>query len=259
MDWKFLKIETPEEGICILTISHPQSLNALSRPVLEEMYRFVTDIPEGIAVLIIRGDGPKSFVAGADISQMAGFDAEQGLDFGRFGAEVFRRIEELPFPVIAAVNGYALGGGCELAMACDIRIASEKAKFGQPEVKLGIIPGFSGTYRLPKLVGQGYAKEMIYSGRTIDAAEALRIGLVNHVLPPEELMDYVLGLARDIRANAPIAVRKAKTCINTCYDLDETTALAAENRAFSECFATEDQKTGMQAFLGKTAPVFRNK
>lgn len=259
MDWNFLKIETPEDGICILTISHPQSLNALSRPVLEEMYRFVTDIPEGTAVLIIRGDGPKSFVAGADISQMAGFDAEQGLDFGRFGAEVFRRIEELPIPVIAAVNGYALGGGCELAMACDIRIASEKAKFGQPEVKLGIIPGFSGTYRLPKLVGQGYAKEMIYSGRTIDAAEALRIGLVNHVLPPEELMDYVLGLARDIRANAPIAVRKAKTCINTCYDLDETTALAAENRAFSECFATEDQKAGMQAFLGKTAPVFRNK
>lgn len=259
MDWNFLKIETPEEGICILTISHPQSLNALSRPVLEEMYRFVTDIPEGTAVLIIRGDGPKSFVAGADISQMAGFDAEQGLDFGRFGAEVFRRIEELPFPVIAAVNGYALGGGCELAMACDIRIASAKAKFGQPEVKLGIIPGFSGTYRLPKLVGQGYAKEMIYSGRVIDAAEALRIGLVNHVLPPEELMDYVLGLARDIRANAPIAVRKAKACINSCYDMDETTALAAENRAFSECFDTEDQKTGMQAFLGKTAPVFRNK
>ena len=245
MDWKFLKIETPEEGICILTISHPQSLNALSRPVLEEMYRFVTDIPEGTAVLIIRGDGPKSFVAGADISQMAGFDAEQGLDFGRFGAEVFRRIEELPIPVIAAVNGYALGGG--------------KAKFGQPEVKLGIIPGFSGTYRLPKLVGQGYAKEMIYSGRTIDAAEALRIGLVNHVLPPEELMDYVLGLARDIRANAPIAVRKAKTCINTCYDLDETTALAAENRAFSECFATEDQKTGMQAFLAKGKAEFKNR
>ena len=259
MEYNFLRIETPEEGICILTISHPQSLNSLSRPVLEEMYRFVTDIPEGTAVLIIRGDGPKSFVAGADISQMAGFDAEQGLDFGRFGAEVFRRIEELSIPVIAAVNGYALGGGCELAMACDIRIASEKAKFGQPEVKLGIIPGFSGTYRLPKLVGQGYAKEMIYSGRVIDAAEALRIGLVNHVLPLEELMDYVLGLARDIRANAPIAVRKAKTCINTCYDLDETTALAAENRAFSECFATEDQKIGMQAFLGKTAPVFRNK
>ena len=126
-------------------------------------------------------------------------------------------------------------------------------------MKLGIIPGFSGTYRLPKLVGQGYAKEMIYSGRTIDAAEALRIGLVNHVLPPEELMDYVLGLACDIRANAPIAVRKAKTCINTCYDLDETTALAAENRAFSECFATEDQKTGMQAFLAKGKAEFKNR
>ena len=241
MDYNFLKIETPEAGICILTISHPQSLNSLSRPVLEEINSFVLDLPEGTAVL------------------MAGFDAEQGLDFGRFGAEVFRRIEELPIPVIAAVNGFALGGGCELAMACDIRIASEKAKFGQPEVKLGIIPGFSGTYRLPKLVGQGYAKEMIYSGRVINAAEALRIGLVNHVLPPEELMDYALGLARDIMANAPIAVRKAKACINANYDMDETTALATENRAFSECFATEDQKTGMKAFLEKGKPEFKNR
>ena len=238
MDYNFLKIETPEAGICILTISHPQSLNSLSRPVLEEINSFVLDLPEGTAVLIIRGDGPKSFVAGADISQMAGFDAEQGLDFGRFGAEVFRRIEELPIPVIAAVNGFALGGG---------------------EVKLGIIPGFSGTYRLPKLVGQGYAKEMIYSGRVINAAEALRIGLVNHVLPPEELMDYALGLARDIMANAPIAVRKAKACINANYDMDETTALATENRAFSECFATEDQKTGMKAFLEKGKPEFKNR
>ena len=243
MEYKFLKAETPEAGICILSISHPQSLNSLSRPVLEEINSFVLDLPEGTAVLI-------------DISQMAGFDAEQGLDFGRFGAEVFRRIEELPIPVIAAVNGYALGGGCELAMACDIRIASEKAKFGQPEVKLGIIPGFSGTYRLPKLVGQGYAKEMIYSGRVINAEEALRIGLVNHVLPPEELMDYVLGLARDIMANAPIAVRKAKACINSNYDMDETTALATENRAFSECFA---QKTGMKAFLEKGKPEFKNR
>lgn len=259
MDYSFLKIETPEAGICILTVSHPQSLNALSRSVLEELGHFADHLPEGTAVLIIRGDGPKSFVAGADISQMAGFNAEEGLEFGRFGADVFRRIEELPIPVIAAVNGYALGGGCELAMACDIRIASAKAKFGQPEVKLGIIPGFSGTYRLPKLVGQGYAKEMIYSGRVIDAAEALRIGLVNHVLPPEELMDYVLALARDILANAPIAVRKAKECINSCYDMDETAALAAENRAFSECFATEDQKTGMQAFLTKGKAEFKNR
>lgn len=259
MDYRFLKIENPEQGICIMNISQPQSLNSLSRPVLEEIGHFVDNLPEGTAVLVVRGDGPKSFVAGADISQMAGFGAAEGLEFGRLGAGVFRRIEELPIPVIAAVNGYALGGGCELAMACDIRIASAKAKFGQPEVKLGIIPGFSGTYRLPKLVGQGYAKEMIYSGRTIDAAEALRIGLVNHVLPPEELMDYVMALARDIVANAPIAVRKAKACINSSYDMDETGALAAENRAFSECFATEDQKTGMKAFLSKEKAVFKNR
>ena len=242
MDYNFLQNRDSEAGICILTISHPQSLNSLSSPVLEEINSFVLDLPEGTAVLIIRGDGPKSFVAGADISQMAGFDAEQGLDFGRFGAEVFRRIEELPIPVIAAVNGFALGGGCELAMACDIRIASEKAKFGQPEVKLGIIPGFSGTYRLPKLVGQGYAKEMIYSGRVINAAEALRIGLVNHVLPPEELMDYALGLARDIMANAPIAVRKAKACINANYDMDETTLSQPRTALFPSALQRKTRK-----------------
>ena len=190
---------------------------------------------------------------------MAPFNPEQGLDFGRFGAAVFRKIEELPIPVIAAVNGFALGGGCELAMACDIRVASANAKFGQPEVKLGIVPGFSGTYRLAKLVGQGYAKEMIYSGRVIKADEALRIGLVNHVLPPEELRDFVMALAADIAANAPVAVRKAKECINASYDLDEAEALAFENRAFSDCFATDDQKEGMQAFLGKRKPTFKNK
>lgn len=142
MDYRFLKIENPEQGICIMNISQPQSLNSLSRPVLEEIGHFVENLPEGTAVLVVRGDGPKSFVAGADISQMADFGAAEGLEFGRLGADVFRRIEELSIPVIAAVNGYALGGGCELAMACDIRIASAKAKFGQPEVKLGIIPGF---------------------------------------------------------------------------------------------------------------------
>lgn len=259
MEYRFLKVEMPETGLCLLTVSHPQSLNSLSRPVLEEMDSFLDHLPEGMSVLVIRGDGPKSFVAGADIAQMSGFGPEEGLEFGRLGAKVFRRIEELPVPVIAAVNGYALGGGCELAMACDIRIASEKARFGQPEVKLGIIPGFSGTYRLPKLVGQGYAKEMIYSGRIIDAQEALRIGLVNHVLPADGLMDYVFALARDIMANAPIAVGKAKACINANYDMDETAALACENTAFSECFATEDQKTGMRAFLEKGKPEFKNR
>lgn len=259
MDYKFLRQETPAEGICLLTLSQPQSLNSLSRPVLEELGHFADNMPADTKVLVIRGDGPKSFVAGADIAQMSGFNESEGEDFGKFGADVFRRIEELPIPVIAAVNGFALGGGCELAMACDIRIASDNAKFGQPEVKLGIIPGFSGTYRLPKLVGQGYAKEMIYSGRVIKADEALRIGLVNHVVAQDELIDYVMALASDIAANAPIAVRTAKKCINECYDMNETEALAAENRAFGKCFATSDQKEGMQAFLTKNKPTFKNK
>ncbi len=258
MDYRFLRYEMPADGVCLMTISQPQSLNSLSREVLEDLGRFAENLPEGTKVLVIRGDGPKSFVAGADISQMAGFFEEDGRAFGEFGAKVFRAIEELPIPVIAAVNGFALGGGCELAMACDIRIASDNAKFGQPEVKLGIIPGFSGTYRLAKLIGQGYAKELIYSGRVIRADEALRIGLVNHVLPQDELMDYVFSLASDIAANAPIAVRKAKKCINDCYDMDETAALAAENVAFGQCFATSDQKEGMQAFLGKKKPTFTN-
>lgn len=259
MDYKHLKIESPNEGICLLSISCPQTLNALNREILYELDEFTSDIPEGTAVLIIRGEGPKSFVAGADISQMAGFNAEEGLEFGRLGAKVFRKIEDLEIPVIAAVNGFALGGGCELAMACDIRIASSNAKFGQSEVKLGIIPGFSGTYRLPKLVGQGLAKELIFSGRNINADEALRIGLVNHVVPAEELMDYVLSLAKDIASNAPIAVRKSKLCINRNYDMNETEALEYENTAFSECFATEDQKAGMKAFLEKKKAVFTNK
>ena len=164
MEYRFLKSEVRENGIVVLTLANPASLNALNSATLQEINHFVMNLPESASLLIITGEG-KAFVAGADISEMADFNAQQGLDFGRFGSEVFRRIEDLNIPVIAAINGFALGGGCELAMACDIRIASAKARFGQPEVKLGIIPGFSGTYRLSKLVGQGYAKEMIYSGR----------------------------------------------------------------------------------------------
>lgn len=259
MEYHFLKYEISAEGIGTLAISHLPSLNALSRPILEELDRFVSDIPAELRLLVITGDGPKAFVAGADISEMAPMNEAQGLDFGRFGSSVFRKIEELEIPVIAAINGFALGGGCELAMSCDIRIASENARFGQPEVKLGIIPGFSGTYRLAKLVGQGYAKEMIYSGRMIDAAEALRIGLVNHVVPLDELMTYVMSLAKSIVANAPIALKYAKRSINENYDLDKSEALDLENRLFAECFATEDQKSGMQAFLEKKSPEFKNK
>jgi enoyl-CoA hydratase len=169
---------------------------------------------------------------------------------------VFRAIETLPIPVIAAVNGFALGGGCELAMACDIRIASSKAKFGQPEVGLGIIPGFSGTHRLPKLIGQGYAKEMIYTGKVIRADEALRIGLVNAVYEPEELMGKAMEMAQMMLKNAPVAISLAKQSINEGYDLDADGAIGLENKLFGKCFATKDQKEGMDAFLNKRKADF---
>ena len=194
MDYNFLKTSC-ENGICVLTVSAPKSLNALNSALLKEMGDFLSHIDKEVRVLIITGDGEKSFVAGADISEMQNLNALEGEVFGRLGAQVFRKIETLDIPVIAAVNGFALGGGCELAMACDIRICSENAKFGQPEVGLGIIPGFSGTYRLAKLVGMGYAKEMIYTGKAIRADEALRIGLVNAVYPQAELMDQAMAMA----------------------------------------------------------------
>lgn len=260
MEYTFVKYEIIEQGIALLSINSPATLNALSRQVLNDIDSCISNIDLGsVSVLIITGAGEKAFVAGADISQMASLDMNDGEEFGRYGSRIFNKIEDLKIPVIAAINGFALGGGCELAMACDIRIASDKARFGQPEVKLGIIPGFSGTYRLAKLVGQGYAKEMIYSGRMINAEEALRIGLVNHVVPAGELMEYVLTLSREIRANAPIAVSKAKSCINRNYDMSRGDAISMENLRFGECFDTEDQKEGMAAFLTKRVPHFTKK
>ena len=257
MDYNFLKIEQ-QEAVTVLKISAPKSLNALNSTLLRELGDFIDNLDAATRVLIITGDGEKSFVAGADISEMAHLNEEQGREFGRLGAQVFRKIELLPIPVIAAVNGFALGGGCELAMACDIRIASAKAKFGQPEVGLGIIPGFSGTYRLPKLIGQGYAKEMIYTGKAIRADEALRIGLVNAVYEPEELMDRAMEMAQKMLANAPIAISLAKQSIGEGYDLDADAAIALENDLFGQCFATADQKEGMDAFLNKRKAAFTN-
>ena len=255
MEYQFLKFEH-NEGITVLKISAPKSLNALNSTILKELDDFVGHLDAQTRVLIITGDGEKSFVAGADISEMALLNEPQGQEFGRLGAQVFRRIELLPIPVIAAVNGFALGGGCELAMACDIRMASSKAKFGQPEVGLGIIPGFSGTYRLPKLIGQGYAKEMIYTGKVIRADEALRIGLVNAVYEPEELMGKAMEMAAMMLKNAAIAIRLAKQSINEGYDLDADDAIALENKLFGQCFATKDQKEGMDAFLNKRPAAF---
>ena len=249
--YNHLKIE--ERGnIAIMTISAPKSLNALNSTILGEIDEYLDEVENGgFRCLIITGDGEKSFVAGADISEMAPLGAQQGETFGRRGAEVFRHIETLPCPVIAAVNGFALGGGCELAMACDIRLCSDNARFGQPEVGLGIIPGFSGTVRLARLVGMGMAKQLIFSGKNIKADEALRIGLVNEVLPQAELMNRALELAGQIAANAPLAVSAAKLCINTENDMPAEDAIAFESRAFGLCFNTEDQKNGMRAFLKK--------
>lgn len=258
MDYSFLKVSEAPQGVVRLTINSPATLNSLNTELLRELEAFVDAIDvANTRVLVITGEG-KAFVAGADISEMAHLSEAEGLVFGQRGSRVFKKIEDLPFPVIAAVNGFALGGGCELAMACDIRIASMKARFGQPEVKLGIIPGFNGTYRLAKLVGQGAAKELIYTARMIDADEALRIGLVNSVVAPEELAGAVDATVALILQNAPIAVSFAKTCINENYDLDIDESIALENQYFSKCFATSDQKEGMDAFLNKRPAQFKH-
>ena len=257
MDYQFLKVSCGANGVVTMTISSPATLNALNSTILGEIDTFIDTLdPNQVRVLVITGEG-KSFVAGADISEMANLSEKEGLAFGHRGSQIFKKIEDLPFPVIAAVNGFALGGGCELAMACDIRIASAKARFGQPEVGLGIIPGFSGTYRLPKLVGQGIAKELIYTGKMIGAEEALRIGLVNQVVAPEELAGAVDALVAAILKNAPIAVGFAKACINENYDLNVDESIALENRYFAKCFATDDQKEGMDAFLHKRPAAFK--
>ncbi len=256
MEYNFLKIEH-NNGVTVLTISAPKTLNALNSSILKELNDFIDNLEPTTRVLIITGDGEKSFVAGADISEMVHLNEAQGHEFGRLGAQVFRKIEVLPIPVIAAVNGFALGGGCELAMSCDIRICSANAKFGQPEVGLGIIPGFSGTYRLPKLIGQGYAKEMIYTGKVIRSDEALRIGLVNAVYEPAELMGKAMEMAAMMLKNAPVAIGLAKQSINEGYDLDADGAIALENKLFGKCFATADQKEGMDAFLNKREASFK--
>lgn len=252
MTLNYLKIEEVREGVYLLTINKPASLNALDTAVLGELAAVVEDLRtnESVKVLVLTGEG-RAFVAGADISEMVSKNPIDGLEFGRLGASVFRAIEQLPFPVIAAVNGFALGGGCELAMACDIRLASAKAKFGQPETGLGIIPGFSGTQRLPRLVGPAKAKELIYTGEIIKADEALRIGLVNGVTEPEALIDEALAMAEKIALQPRQAVALAKKAIDAGMQTDIDTAIGIENNLFALCFSTEEQKQRMTAFLNK--------
>ena len=259
MEYTYLKIEE-HENIAVMKVSAPKTLNALNTGVFKDMDDYLTNFDcEKFRVLIITGDGEKAFVAGADISEMANLNVAQGQTFGARGAALFRKIETLHVPVIAAVNGFALGGGCELAMACDIRICSDNAKFGQPEVGLGIIPGFSGTVRLARLVGMGMAKQLIYTGKAIRANEALQIGLVNEVVPQAELMNRAFELANQIAANAPLAVKAAKLAINAEWDMDADSAIMNESALFGRCFSTEDQKEGMAAFLEKRKPTYKGK
>lgn len=259
MDYKNIVIEK-KGNIGILKLDNPKTLNALNIETLNDLDQGIEALgkdPE-IYVIIITGNG-KAFVAGADISEMVEMNAEEGRQFGDFGSKVFRKIELLEKPVIAAVNGYALGGGCELAMACDLRIASNKAKFGQPEVSLGITPGFAGSQRLPRLVGLGKAKELIFTGDIIGAEDAEKIGLVNKVVDLENLMNESLEMAKKIVKNGQMAVGYSKTAINRGYDLDFESANEIEKMLFGLCFATEDQKEGMKAFLEKRKPLFKNK
>lgn len=236
----------------IVTISREKALNALNSQVLEELDQTLDAVNlEEVRCLILTGAGSKSFVAGADIGEMSTLTKAQGEAFGKKGNDVFRKLETFPIPVIAAVNGFALGGGCEISMSCDIRICSDNAVFGQPEVGLGITPGFGGTQRLARLVGPGMAKQMIYTARNIKADEAFRIGLVNAVYPQEELLPAAEKMAAGIAKNAPIAVRNCKRAINDGLDLDMDKAVELEEKLFGDCFESYDQKEGMAAFLEK--------
>lgn len=249
-------------NIATVTINRPKALNALNADTLKELDQVFTELAgdDDVSAVILTGAGEKAFVAGADISFMKDLTAVEARAFAQLGQAAFNKIENLPQPVIAVINGFALGGGCELASACDIRIASESAKFGQPEVSLGVPPGFAGTQRLPRLVGKGRAKELLYTGDMIDAAEAYRIGLVNKVYPTaEELMAAALKMAKKIASKGQIAVRVTKSAVNQGMEMDSARGMAYEAEVFGLVFSTEDQKEGMAAFLEKRKADFKGK
>lgn len=254
MEYKNILTES-KDGIGIIKINRPQQLNALNIETIHELndvaHQWSRD--DKIKVMIITGEG-KAFVAGADIAEMKDMTKQQAIDFSEMGQKVFSLIESQDKPVIAAVNGFALGGGCELAMACDIRIASDKAKLGQPEVNLGIIPGFAGTQRLSRMVGTAKAKELILTGEMIDAQTALDIGLFNRVVPHDDLINVCMDMAKKIASKGPTAVRLAKRVISRGVETDFATGSSFEVDAFGECFASGDAKEGMNAFLEKRKP-----
>ncbi len=260
MKFKFLITETFDPGILLIKISRPQALNALNSEVLLELRKLLAEEAQNplTRVLVLTGEGSKAFIAGADISEMRQKSAEEGVQFAQLGHEVTKFLELMPKPTIAAVNGFALGGGAEIAMACDFIIASEQASFGQPEVGLGVIPGFGGTLRLAKFVGLPRAKELIFSGRRIKAQEALDLGLANHIFPADQLLEKVIEIARSISQQSLSAIARAKQLLN---EFSESAGLNfkldAEAQAFGRLFGSADQVEGMNAFLEKRKPQFQ--
>lgn len=249
-----------EKGIYTITINRPDKMNALNKQVFADINSAMDEVAANPAIqsAIITGSGPKAFVAGADISEFNTLSKAESMALAKSGQDTFFRIENSPKPIIACVNGFALGGGCELAMSCHFRIASDNARFGQPEVNLGLIPGYGGTQRLVQLIGKGRALELLMSGAMIDAASALQYGLVNYVVPPEELLNKGLSLLTLINSKAPLAVAKCITAVNAVYD-ETKDGYATEVEGFGECFDTQDMKEGTAAFLEKRKAVFTGK
>ena len=258
MEFKNLLIEM-NEGVGVVTINRPHALNALNTDTIQELFHAFTAMETNseVKVVILTGAGFKAFVAGADIAEMLNFDPIAAREFASSGQKTFNTIEKLSKPVIAAIGGFALGGGCELAMACDIRLASENAKFGQPEISLGTLPGFAGSQRLPRLIGKGLAKELIFTGDIIDAKEAHRIGLVNKVVERDHLLAAAMEMAKKIAAKGAVAVRFCKEAINNGLEMEIDKACAYEADLFALSFATKDRAEGMQAFLEKRAANFK--
>ena len=248
-----------ENRILIVTVNRPDKLNALNKDVMADLEAVINEIESNkeIGAAILTGSGQKAFVAGADISEFIGLSGGEGMDLARRGQEIFSRIENCSKPVVAAVNGFALGGGCELAMACHFRIASENAKFGQPEVNLGLIPGYGGTQRLVQLIGKGRALELLMTGNMIDAPTALQYGLVNYVVPPDELLNKTKSVLESIISKAPLAISRCITAANAVFSNKD--GFEVELEAFGDCFETEDMKEGTAAFLEKRKPVFKRR
>ena len=249
------------DGMATITINRPQAMNAMNEETIPEILSRLEDAEkdENVRVIVITGAGEKAFCAGLDLKPMRDINVIEAVETSRRGQKLTLAIEEVGKPVIAAINGYALGGGLELAMACDIRIVSEKARIGQPEVNVGLIPGWGGTQRLPRLVGKGIAKELIFTGKLIDAKTAERIGLVNVVVPPDELMSTVEELTKVIMSKPPIAIRLAKELINSSIETDQGTGLVHEAEAFGILSSTEDYREGVSAFIEKRKPEYKGK